>query len=71
MVQLRMFWKSRLFVKSMKKNLDCHYKEYLFDPYHDLTEMKNIPKVTRCLAIIGKMVIIAGIKSQDEIFAGW
>ena len=71
MVQLRMSWKSTLFVKAKKKNLDCLFKEYLFDPYHDLTEMKNIPKVTRCLAIIGKMVKIAGIKSRNEIFAGW
>ena len=32
------------------------FKEFLFDPYEDLIQLKDIPKVTRCLALMAKMV---------------
>ena len=32
------------------------FKEFLFDPIEDLMKLKDIPKVTRCLALMAKMV---------------
>ena len=32
------------------------FQEFLFDPYKDLMELRDIPKVTRCLALMAKMV---------------
>ena len=32
------------------------FKKYLFDPEIDLTLKQNIPKVTRCLASLAKLV---------------
>ena len=31
-------------------------QEFLFDPFEDLMKLKDIPKVTRCLALMAKMV---------------
>jgi hypothetical protein len=33
-------------------------QDVLFDPETDLLQMQNIPKVTRCLATLGKLVLI-------------
>ena len=33
------------------------FQEFLFDPYEDLIQLKDIPKVTRCLALMAKMVV--------------
>jgi hypothetical protein len=34
------------------------FQEFLFDPVSDLLQLGDIPKVTRCLAIMAKMVCI-------------
>ena len=31
-------------------------QEFIFDPFEDLMNLKDIPKVTRCLALMAKMV---------------
>lgn len=38
-------------------------EQYLFK-IDDLTEMTNIPKVTRCIAMLGKMVSLKILRSQ-------
>ena len=45
-------------------------KEFLFDPTEDLMNLKDIPKVTRCLALMAKMVNNTYKFSSKKIISG-
>ena len=42
----------------------CLFQEFLFDPVEDLMLLKDIPKVTRCLALMAKM---ANVKEFENV----
>ena len=42
-------------------------KEFLFDPVHDLLNAADIPKVTRCLAIMAKLAKVKGFEDMEVV----